>query len=89
MARSGTGQFGKAQAARPNAAEAKMENQRYETFRGRLERIAAAAQNAGRAELAERLADLGQQVEDRELTLDEGLAELRALEGEIRAALKR
>ena len=89
MASSGTGQFGKAQAARPNAAEAKMENQRYETFRGRLERIAAAARDAGRAELAERLADLGQQVEDREITLDEGLAELRALEGEIRAALRR
>lgn len=89
MARSGSGQFGKTQAARPNAAEAKLENQRYETFRGRLERIAAAARSAGQTDLADRLVDLGQQVEDRDLTLDEGLAELRALEAEIRTALKR
>ena len=47
------------------------------------------AQRAGRAELADRLVDLGQQVEDRELTLEEGLSELRALEGEIRGMLKR
>lgn len=89
MARSGSGQFGKAQAPRPNATEAKLENQRYETFRGRLQKIAAAAKGAGQVELADRLIDLGQQVEDRELTLDEGLAELRAHEGEIRTMLKR
>ena len=39
--------------------------------------------------LADQLVDLGQQVADRELTLDEGLAELRGLEAQIRAALKR
>ena len=89
MSRPGSGQFGKGQAPRPNAAEARVDNERYETFQGRLQRIAAAARTAGRTELADQLADLGQQVADRELTLDEGLAELRGLEAQIRAALKR
>lgn len=89
MSRPNSGQFGKGQAARPNAAEARVANERYETFQGRLQRIASAARTAGRSSLADQLVDLGQQVADRELTLDEGLAELRSLEGQIRAALKR
>jgi len=89
MSRPASGQFGKGQAPRPNAAEAKMQNERYEAFQSRLRKIAAAVDRAGRADLAERLADLGQRVEDREITLDEGLAELRAHESEIRAMLKR
>ncbi|MFO1074648.1 MAG: hypothetical protein U1E17_18560 [Geminicoccaceae bacterium] len=89
MSRPGSGQFGKGQAPRPNAAEARVDNERYETFQGRLQRIAAAARAGGRTALADQLVDLGQQVADRELTLDEGLAELRGLEAQIRAALKR
>jgi small-conductance mechanosensitive channel len=77
------------QAARPSAVEAKAENERYATFRARLKRIADAAAQAGQEDLADRLVDLGQQVEDRELTLEEGAAELRAHEAEIRAMLKR
>jgi hypothetical protein len=89
MSRLSAGQLGKGQAPRPSAAEAKMENERYEAFKSRLRKIAAAVERAGQAELADRLADLGQQVEDREITLEEGLAELRAHESEIRAMLKR
>lgn len=81
--------FGKAQAARPSAAEAKVENERYETYQARLARIAAAAEQAGRAELAEELADLGQRVADREITLEEGMEELREHEAAIRAMLRR
>ena len=66
------------QAARPSAVEAKAENERYATFRARLKRIADAAAQAGQEDLADRLVDLGLQVEDRELTLEEGVAELRA-----------
>ena len=82
-------QFGKAQAARPNAAEAKLENERYRTFHARLERIAATAAQAGREALADQLADLSQRVQDREISLEEGMAELRDHEAEIRAMLKR
>ena len=48
-----------------------------------------AARKAGRSALGNALVDLGQRVEDREITLDEGLAELRHYEGEIRSMLKR
>jgi DNA repair exonuclease SbcCD ATPase subunit len=81
--------FAKAQAPRTSAAEAKAENERYQAFQSRLERIAAAVSRAGREELAEELADLGQRVEDRETTLDEGMAELRNHEATIRAMLKK
>jgi hypothetical protein len=89
MSRHNPQPFGKGQAARPNAAEAKREDERYRTFHARLERIAAAVKQAGREDLADRLADLGQRVQDREITLDEGQAELRDHEAEIRAMLKR
>lgn len=81
--------FGKPQAARPSAAEAKVENERYETYQARLGRIAAAAAQAGREELAEELADLGQRVADREITLEEGMEELREHEVAIRTMLRR
>jgi DNA repair exonuclease SbcCD ATPase subunit len=81
--------FGKTQAARPNAAEAKVENERYQVFRTRLERIAAAVARSGDETLAEELEDLNQRVEDRETTLEEGLAELQDHEHTIRARLKR
>jgi hypothetical protein len=81
--------FGKAQAARPNAAEAKLENERYQVFRTRMDRIAAAVAGSGDEDLADQLADLSQRVEDREISLDEGLEELRDREQEIRATLKR
>ncbi len=80
---------GKPQAARPNAAEARLANERYATFQARLERIAAAAAQAGDAALAEQLTDLGQQVADHEITLEEGAAELREHEAAIRAMLRR
>ena len=51
--------------------------------RARLDRL------LGRAGFDFRQVDLGQRVEDREITLDEGLAELRHYEGEIRSMLKR
>lgn len=89
MSRPSSGQYGKGQAPRVNAAEAKLENERYELFHARLQKIAGAATRAGSGELAERLVDLGQQVEDREITLEEGMAELRTFEGEVRAMLKR
>jgi DNA repair exonuclease SbcCD ATPase subunit len=81
--------FAKAQAARPTAAEAKLENERYQVFRTRLERIAAAVARSGDETLAEELEDLNQRVEDRETTLEEGLAELQDHEHTIRARLKR
>lgn len=89
MSRPVSGGFGKGQAPRPNAAQAKVENERYEVFQERLERIAAAAARAGRPELADELVDLGQRVLDREIALDEGLAELREHESELRSLLKR
>lgn len=79
----------KPQAARPNAAMAKLENERYATFQARLERIAAAANGAGNEALAEELADLGQRVADHEITLEEGADELRDHETAIRAMLRR
>ena len=82
-------QTGPAQAARPSAAEAKAENERYQTFQSRMARICRAASKAGREELANQLVDLSQRVEDREITLDEGLDELRDHEVELRAMLKR
>ena len=54
-----------------------------------MTRLAEAASKAGRTALANQLVDLSQRVEDREITLDEGLAELRDYEPEIRAMLKR
>lgn len=89
MSRQGSGPPGKPQQPRPNAAAAKRDNERYELFQSRLQKLAAAAERAGRTELAETLADIGQQVEDRELTLEEGMAELRAREAEVRAMLQR
>ena len=83
------GGFGKGQAPRPNAAQAKAENERYDVFQARVRRIADAAARAGHGELAETLADLGQRVQDREITLEEGLAELRSREASVRSALKR
>lgn len=80
---------GPAQAARPSAAAAKADDERYRTFQSRMTRLAEAASNAGRMALANQLVDLSQRVEDREITLDEGLAELRDHEPEIRAMLKR
>ncbi len=78
-----------AQAARPSAAAAKADDERYKTFQSRMTRLAEAASNAGRTALANQLVDLSQRVEDREITLDEGLAELRDHEVEIRSMLKR
>ena len=78
-----------AQAARPSAAAAKADDERYRTFQSRMTRLAEAANQAGRTALANQLVDLSQRVEDREITLDEGLAELRDHEGEIRSMLKR
>ena len=78
-----------AQAARPRAAAAKADDARYKTFQSRMTRLAEAASNAGRTALANQLVDLSQRVEDREITLDEGLAELRDHEVEIRSMLKR
>jgi phage shock protein A len=80
---------GPAQAARPSAAAAKVDDERYRTFQSRMTRLAEAASNAGRTALANQLVDLSQRVEDREITLDEGLAELRDHEPEIRSMLKR
>jgi phage shock protein A len=77
------------QAARPSAIEAKAANERYVSFQARLQRIADAATQAGQEDLADQLVDLGQQVEDRELTLEEGLTQLRGHEARIRAMLKR
>ena len=55
-----------------------------------MDRLAEAARKAGRIRARPtQLVDLGQRVEDREITLDEGMAELRDYEGEIRAMLKR
>ena len=82
-------QTGPAQAPRPTAAEAKAENERYQTFQTRMARISDAATKAGREELADELVDLTQRVEDREITLEEGLEELRGHEVELRAMLKR
>ena len=82
-------QTGPAQAPRPTAAEAKAENDRYQTFQDRMARISAAATKAGREELADELVDLTQRVEDREISLEEGLEELRGHEVELRAMLKR
>lgn len=81
--------FAKAEAPRPSASEAKANNQRYDTFQARMERIGAAAAQAGQADLADELEDLTQRVLDREITLDEGLEELRAYEERIRAVIKR
>lgn len=78
-----------AQAARPSAAAAKADDERYKTFQSRMTRLAEAANNAGRTALANQLVDLSQRVEDREITLDEGLVELRDHEVEIRSMLKR
>lgn len=89
MANPNPRQSGPAQAARPSAAAAKVTEERYRTFQNRMERLAEAARGAGRTALANQLVDLGQRVEDREITLEEGLDELRHLEGEIRAMLKR
>jgi cell fate (sporulation/competence/biofilm development) regulator YlbF (YheA/YmcA/DUF963 family) len=89
MSRPASGSYGKGQAPRPNAAQAKVENERYDVFKARLERIAAAAARAGRQELADELVDLSHRVLDREITLDEGLAELREHESELRSLLKR
>jgi hypothetical protein len=82
-------QSGPPQAARPSAAAAKATEERYSTFQSRMARLAEAAGRAGRTTLANQLVDLGQRVEDREITLDEGMAELRDYEQEIRAMLKR
>lgn len=89
MSKFTTRQTGPAQAARPSAAEAKAENERYVTFQTRMARLTQAAQQAGEEDLADRLLDLTQRVEDRELTLDEGQLELREHEAAIRAMLKR
>ena len=82
-------QSGPSQAARPSAAEAKAENERYVTFRTRMARLTEAASRSGPEELSDALVDLSQRVEDREITLDEGQAELRDHEAAIRAMLKR
>ena len=82
-------QSGPAQAARPTAAEAKATEERYSTFQSRMSKLADAASKAGRTTLANQLVDLGQRVEDREITLEEGMVELRDYEKEIRAMLKR
>ncbi len=89
MANFNARQSGPAQAARPSAAEAKATEERYSTFQSRMSRLAEAASKAGRTTLANQLVDLGQRVEDREITLDDGMAELRDYEKEIRAMLKR
>jgi predicted transcriptional regulator len=89
MANSQSRATGPAQAARPSAAEAKVTEERYRAFQNRMDRLAEAARKAGRSALGNALVDLGQRVEDREITLDEGLAELRHYEGEIRSMLKR
>ena len=88
MANFNARQSGPAQAARP-AAEAKAAEERYSTFQGRMSKLAEAASKAGRTTLANQLVDLGQRVEDREITLEEGMVELRDYEKEIRAMLKR
>lgn len=80
---------GPAEAARPSAAEAKVAEERYRAFQNRMDRLAEAARKAGRSALGNALVDLGQRVEDRDITLEEGLAELRHYEGEIRSMLKR
>ncbi len=54
-----------------------------------MSKLAEAASKAGRTTLANQLVDLGQRVEDREITLEEGMVELRDYEKEIRAMLKR
>lgn len=82
-------QSGPAQAARPSAAAAKVTEERYSQFQSRMSRLAEAASKAGRTTLANQLVDLGQRVEDREITLEEGMAELRDHEQEIRTMLKR
>jgi phage shock protein A len=82
-------QSGPPQAARPSAAEAKVTEERYSTFQNRMAKLAEAASRAGRTTLANQLVDLGQRVEDREITLEEGMAELRDYEKEIRTMLKR
>ncbi len=82
-------QSGPAQAARPSAAGAKAENERYVIFRDRMGRLTQAARRAGRGDLADALADLTARVEDREITLEEGQAELRHHEAAIRAMLAR
>jgi phage shock protein A len=89
MANFNARQSGPAQVARPSAAEAKATEERYSTFQNRMSRLAEAASKAGRTTLANQLVDLGQRVEDREITLDDGMAELRDYEKEIRAMLKR
>jgi phage shock protein A len=89
MANFNARQSGPAQAARPSAAEAKAAEERYSTFQSRMSKLAEAASKAGRTTLANQLVDLGQRVEDREITLEEGMAELRDYEKEIRAMLKR
>jgi hypothetical protein len=88
MPNSNARQSGPAQAARPSAAAAKVADERYRTFQSRMSRLAEAAGKAGRTALSNQLVDLGQRVEDREITLDEGLAELRHYENEIRSMLK-
>jgi hypothetical protein len=89
MAHSHPRPSGPVQAARPSAAAAKVTQERYQTFHQRMDRLAEAARQASRPALANQLVDLGQRVEDREVTLEEGMAELRELEAEIRAMLKR
>jgi phage shock protein A len=89
MANFNARQSGPAQAARPSAAAAKATEERYSTFQGRMARLAEAASKSGRTSLANQLVDLGQRVEDREITLEEGMEELRDYEKEIRAMLKR
>ena len=89
MANFNTRQTGPAQAARPSASAAKVEEERYSVFQSRMNKLAEAANRAGRTTLANRLLALGQRVEDRETTLEEGAAELRDYEQEIRAMLKR
>ena len=89
MAKPHSRPFAKAEAPRPSASEAKVENQRYDTFKARMERIGAAATRAGHADLADELEDLTQRVLDREITLDEGLEELRDYEERIRAVIRR
>ena len=72
----------------PSAAEAKP--RKSATARSRQDvQLAEAASKAGRTTLANQLVDLGRRVEDREITLEEGMVELRDYEKEIRAMLKR
>ena len=89
MAQSHSRSSAPAEAPRPSAAAAKASQERYQTFHQRMDRLAEAARQATRPALANQLVDLGQRVEDREITLEEGMAELRDLEAEIRAMLKR